>query len=1274
MIAQICITSKVKDSRLSAKEQHIRNIGLNKKIEVVGLIDVYTIKKSLTQPQIKEVAEVLHNPVSQIATLSQSSPKDASFTWAIEIGFLPGVTDNVATTIKNIIEDSTKTSFQTDEGVWTSHILFVNGKLNAKEVQMIAESFANPLIQRISIKDASAFKKDKGMDVIVPEVKLHTTARVQEVSLNVSDEELITIGKQGIANPDGTRRGPLALDLHYMKAIQAYFRELGRNPTDIEIESIAQTWSEHCKHTIFADPIDEIKDGLFKTYIRGATTKIRKQKGKKDICASVFTDNSGALFFNDEYLITDKVETHNSPSALDPFGGAVTGIVGVNRDALGFGLGAKPILNRYGFCFAPPTDNTELYRDAKKTQPMLSAKRIMDGVISGVNSGGNCSGIPTPQGFVYFDKRFRGKPLVFVGTIGLIPQKNKGQKLYEKKAEPGDYIVVAGGRVGLDGIHGATFSSESLNSGSPATAVQIGDPITQKKLSDAIVKEARDLNLYTSITDNGAGGLSCAVAEMAKESGGFEVDLEKVPLKYPGLEQWQTWISESQERMTFSVPPKKWPAFEKLLKKRGVETTVIGTFTKSGQCIVKHTGKKIMDMSMEFLHSGLPARQLETSFTPPKLENPKLPKKIDLNNFALQILARPSIASTAFISQQYDHEVQATSVLKPLQGRGRVNADTTVIRPFPDSKKGVAVTQALYPSLAELDPAAMSAASIDTAVRNLIAVGVKLENVALLDNFCWCSANEPERLGQLKRAVESCYEYAVAYQTPFISGKDSMFNDFNGFDENGKKIKISVPPTLLISSLAVVDDVTKVVSLDAKSVGDVVYVLGETNDEMAGSEFFRMLAEEQQSEHVGVTIPKVDAQKNIALYEKFTQCVEAEIIASAQSVNRGGLFAALAKTSLGGKLGMELSLKNLAGKWRDSLTALFSESQGRIVVTVPERHQKEFEKIMKGAAVSVLGKVTNEPQFVIRDKQNTMSLSLSEMQEKYEGTFAENAKLKKKEITSRKKIISKPKTLVLTGYGINCEEETAYAFEKAGAKATIVHINDLIEQPSLLKQVEMLAVPGGFSFGDDTGSGNAFAQKLKHALWKEFVQFVEEDHLVIGVCNGCQILVNLGLFPTVENDYGKREVALLHNDSNLYSDRWVDVCVENDTPWLKNMTHFSLPIAHGEGKFFAEPLILEQLESQDQVAVRYIRGEVCQQFDLPTNPNGSAHKIAAITDPSGRVLGIMPHPERAIHFTQLPHWTFLKEQYAKEGKAVPAVGPGLQVFQNAVRYFTGEEK
>ncbi len=1001
MIHRIEIAAKVFDTRADVRRKWLKSIGIAKRIRNIDLVDVYTIEKDLTPKQLKQVTSMLSNPISQEGqeysykkngkSRKFNAPK--TFSWAIEVGLLPGVTDNLAATAKEAIEDLLKITFQPGEGVYTTQMTFILGNLSRQDAIIIAENLANPLIQRISIKSFKEFQQDNGMDFVIPRVKLVQASSVGFVDLNVSDEELINIGKLGIVNGEGERGGPLALDLTYMQAIKTYFSLHDRTPTDIELESLAQTWSEHCKHTIFADAIDDITKGLFKTYIKGATEKIRKLKGKKDFCVSVFTDNSGAIRFDDTYLITHKAETHNSPSALDPFGGAVTGIVGVNRDALGFGLGAKPIINTYGFCFADPNDSEPLYRVSNFRQKMLSPRRIMKGVIEGVNNGGNCSGIPTPQGFLFFDKRFKGKPMVFVGTVGLIPEKIGGKPSYEKQAKPGDYIVMVGGKVGLDGIHGATFSSVALDSGSPATAVQIGDPITQKKLSDAIVKEARhdgvidgiadtqrllsevlvnearDCGLYNSITDNGAGGLSCSVAEMAQESGGCDVWLEKVPLKYPGLQPWEIWISESQERMTLAVPPHKWDRFQKLMESRGVEATIIGKFTDTGKCQVSFHGKIIMDVAMDFLHDGLPPRPMKTKLLKPTVKKPILPKLKDSTPLFYGMLSRLNTASFEFISNQYDHEVQAGLVLKPIQGRGRINADATVIRPVLNSQKAVVLSQGINPHYSDIDTYTMAACAIDTAVRNAVTVGGNIDYMALLDNFCWCSSNEPERLYQLKLAVKACYDYAVAYQTPFISGKDSMFNDFKGFDKHNNPIKVSIPPTLLISSIGVIPDAAKVVSLDAKFAGDLVYMLGETFDEMGASEYFWYLNEKNKKDAaVAGILPKVNAKKNKIMYQTYFKAVQKNIITSAISVGLGGLGLALAKTAMGGELGLEINLNKVVGKTtRDDFT-LFSESQGRILVTINPKNKNSFEKLFARIPHSLIGMVTNTDAITITDK------------------------------------------------------------------------------------------------------------------------------------------------------------------------------------------------------------------------------------------------------------------------------------------------------------------
>ncbi len=932
--------------------------------------DSYLIDSKFSEKELVKLAEALTNPIlenyyiNEYPELGKLARPVGGFSHAIEIGFLPGVTDNVGHTVKEIATDLLHLKKNDHFEVYTSKIFFVSGGL--KETQELALTLYNPLIERANIVKTKNGKFE--FINIIPKVILKKKIPVINISLEVSDEELTKIGTEGILGEDGKRRGPLALDLASMLAIKAYFAKLKRNPTDIELESLAQTWSEHCKHTIFANPIElppadagkqagVIKDGLYKTYIKEATNIIRKQKlarrgGGGDFCVSVFSDNAGGIIFDEDYLITHKVETHNSPSALDPFGGAITGIVGVNRDTIGFGLGAKPVANAYGFCLSYPNDKRELFRNKNLTEKMLSSKRIMDGVIKGINVGGNCSGIPTLSGFIKYDERYRGKPLVFAGTVGLIPRKVKGKLMHEKKARAGDYVVMVGGRVGLDGIHGATFSSVTLDSSSPATAVQIGDPITQKKLSDAIIKEARELDLYNSITDDGAGGLSSSVAEMAKECGGVKVFLDKVPLKYPGLAPWEIWISESQERMTLAVPKNKWKTFQKLMESRGVEATVIGEFTNSGKVILEYGGKKIMDMEMEFLHNGLPKRQLRTEeILPPPFSSPYSRRRLGRGKVYTKsletLLANKNISGFAFVSEQYDHEVQASSVLKPLSGAGRINTDAQIFRPVLNSKKAVVLSSALYPSYGDISTYHMAACALDTAIRNIIAAGGTLSHLAILDNFCWCSSNDPKRLYQLVEAVKACYDYAVGYGTPFISGKDSMFNDFKGYDEKGNPVEISIPPTLLISAISVMPDLNKAVSPEFKNADDIIYLLGETNDEHG--------------------VPKVNLEKNLKTYLALEKLIQKELLSSSLSVTSGGLGIALAKASLGGMLGCKIDISQPAPKALAVETKIFSESQGRILVSVAPENINVFEKICIGVSYAKLGKVMKDEKVIVED-------------------------------------------------------------------------------------------------------------------------------------------------------------------------------------------------------------------------------------------------------------------------------------------------------------------
>ncbi|MBN1501493.1 MAG: phosphoribosylformylglycinamidine synthase [Spirochaetes bacterium] len=975
----------IPDNRGKSVKKRFEKIGIF--TDSIIIADNYLINADFTEKEITLLADRLANPVTQKYAVNKQL-SELNFDVAVEIGFLPGVTDNVAHTVTDIIYDSFKDKTKQDDLVFTTKTFFISGSLTSGQIKEIASELYNPLIQRETVLTAAEYKSSGGFSRLIPVVNVHEDGDVSSIDLNLSDVELTELGKSGIMDSENSRRGPLALDLESMKVIKKYFDETEkRKPTDVEIESIAQTWSEHCKHTIFAAQIDDDAEGIFRSYIKAATDKICRDRGADNICLSVFKDNAGGIEFDENYIISDKVETHNSPSALDPFGGSITGIVGVNRDEMGFGMGAKPVANRYGFCFADPDDKKPVYRSKDRNSALLSPERIMEGVIQGVNVGGNQSGIPTPQGFIRFHERFKAKPLVFVGTIGLIPKIVNGKSSVKKSARPGDLIIMAGGRVGRDGIHGATFSSEALSGGSPATAVQIGDPITQKKMSDAIVKEARDLDLYNSITDNGAGGLSCSVAEMAKESGGFEVDLEKIPVKYPGLASWQIWVSESQERMTLSISPEKADQFIALMKKRGVEATVIGKFTNSGRGLVRHNGREVFNIDMGFLHDGLPQKKFETDYAVTKKDKPSY-KKVNLEKAVFDMMSRLNIASFAFISNQYDFEVQGNSVLKPLQGRGNVNSNATVIRPLFNSRKGVVLSQGLYPEYSEHDPYNMAASSIDTAVRNAVAAGGSLDKMALLDNFCWCDSTNSERLGQLKLASQACYDLAVAYGTPYVSGKDSMFNDFKGFDSELNPVEISVPPTLLISSIGIVDDVSYCQSIDFKFENDLIYLSGVTSDELNGSEFYSYLSEETACAVEGGKVPSVNIDGNKNLYNSVHDAFKKNLIASSISVERGGLAVAVIKSAIAGGLGFEINIDSIATEGELSEEELFfSESQGRILVSVNPEHRDEFEKTVKGG-FSRIGTVGgSNAVFTGKSGSVIFSSSLEKLSEKYSSRF-----------------------------------------------------------------------------------------------------------------------------------------------------------------------------------------------------------------------------------------------------------------------------------------------
>lgn len=949
---KVIIGTYYKDNKLQNSSTQLPTSIYN---SVVQTIDIYKVDTSLSVEQLVKLTSLLINPIFQegfIISNTKPFPCNRNFNHAIEIGFLPCVTDNVANTVKQLLREHFNYCFQLHEGVYTAKLFLVQSKVEFNSIKDSVKSVYNPLIQYCTVTTQKDFLDKQ----CFPEY-IQSTEKIssKKITLNVHDKELCEI----------SRRMSLALPLICMKAIKNYFIQLQRDPFDVELYTLAQTWSEHCKHNIFNAPIDDIKEGLYKRYIKRATQEIIATGN--NICVSVFSDNAGAIVFDENWLVVQKVETHNSPSALDPFGGASTGIVGVNRDILGFGKGAKPILNSYGFCFADR--EIKLFRDKGLTTPTLTNKQIIEGVIAGVGFGGNCSGIPTTQGCAFFAPGFLAKPLIFVGTIGLIPRKIAGHEGHCKRVQPGDCIVMFGGRVGKDGIHGATVSSSSLKqSNALATVVQIADPITQKKLSDALIKEIRDLNLYNAITDNGAGGLSSSVGEMGEN--GFVVHLEKVPTKYPNLLPWEIWISESQERMTLAVPPNNFTQLHEIAAKHGVEATIIGYFNNSGKGVVKYYDEIVMNMDMNFLHNQRPVIPL-TSHQPLQYSLPdKSFQQKPLQQELLEMFARPNICARRYIAQQYDHEVQGTSVLKPLQGEGRVYSEVTVARPLLCSKKGI--VQAYGCRYGIQDSYHMAAQAIDNAIKGAVSAGANIHHLALLDNFCWSNSYDETSLWQLKRAAQGCYDYAVGFGTPFISGKDSMFNEFTGYDEYGKSITLYNSLTLLITALGVIPNIEQSIALNAKYPEDLLYVLGETYDELGDTEY------RAYSGYGKNHTPEVHCRKAKKLYERYHQAVQEQVIASAIPISFGGIAIALCKKLLAGNLGAAIVLPTTNNL--DYRQWLFSESASRLLVTIAPRDKKDFENIMYGIACTDIGRITTNRRLVIDELCN---ISIDELRDSY---------------------------------------------------------------------------------------------------------------------------------------------------------------------------------------------------------------------------------------------------------------------------------------------------
>jgi len=904
----------------------------------------YLIEGELSREQIERAtAKLLADPIVERTVIGRVG-EDALVRppvegmWPVHVLPKPGVMDPVALSAEKALGDAgiTAMSVRTLKKYWIGdlpdeqrNVLY--WKLLANDA--IEQVVAGPLpFDRLEVGSPYAFEL-----ITVP---------LREMD----DDALMRL----------SREGQLFLSLDEMHTIRDEFRQLDRDPTDVELETLAQTWSEHCSHKTLAgriryrDPSGERQfDNMLRETIFAATEQIRRDLGEQDWCVSVFSDNAGVVRFDQRYNVVFKVETHNHPSALEPYGGANTGIGGVIRDPLGTGMGAKPIANTDVFCFAPPDTPSDALPPG-----VLHPRRVMRGVVSGVRDYGNRMGIPTVNGAVYFDPRYLGNPLVYCGNVGLIPREKSF-----KEPRPGDLIVAIGGRTGRDGIHGATFSSAELTSESETLsggAVQIGNAITEKMVVD-IVLEARDRGLYNAITDCGAGGFSSAVGEMGEHIGA-EVWLDRAPLKYQGLSYTEIWISEAQERVILSVPEEKWDALDELCRSEGVEATAIGRFEPTGRLVLKYNNQQVADLPMEFLHDGRPPVVREAEYQPPAvrpLDRP-ITDAVDYSNDVLKILGSLNVCSKHWIVRQYDHEVQGGSAVKPLVGvQNDGPGDAAVVRPVLGSGRGLVIACGMNPHYGDFDTYWMAASAIDEAIRNCVAVGADPRRIAILDNFCWGNTERAETLGSLVRAALACHDYAVVIRTPFISGKDSLNNEFR---PHSAEQPIAIPPSLLISAMGQVDDVERCVTMDLKQADDYLYLVGYTGDELGGSHYALI------HRLGGGQVPQVDFALARRTFEAVHRAIDSGLVRACHDLSEGGLAVAAAEMAFAGGLGARISLSQVPTTLEHPTEEqlLFSESNSRLLLEVAPEHAEALADVLADIPHACIGEVLDEPHLEIR--------------------------------------------------------------------------------------------------------------------------------------------------------------------------------------------------------------------------------------------------------------------------------------------------------------------
>ncbi len=926
--------SGVSDVHGNGTLDDIRELGITS-IEAVQSAKVFLIEADFETDFAERVArELLTDPVAEEYYIGRSAaPAGLARATLIEVHLKSGVTDPVAESVSAALSDMGVSSAH----VRTARKYVLLGEVKPAQIETIAKKvLANDCIE----------------DVIVGDEAEPPSPHLSPYELNIVHWPIRDLDDAGLEALSKER--DLFLNLTEMKTIQEYFRRLDREPTDVELETLAQTWSEHCGHKTFRSAVDisiegqnQHFDNLLKETVFKATQDLNK-----DWCISVFADNAGVVEFDDESAVCFKVETHNHPSALDPYGGAATGIGGVIRDPMGTGMGAKPVANTDIFCFGEPDKSLD-----EVPKGVLHPRRIMKGVVAGVRDYGNRMGIPTVNGAIYFDDRYMANPLVYCGNVGLM-DRNKAFK----HPQSGNLIVVVGGRTGRDGIHGATFSSGQMTHEHETIfshAVQIGNAITEKKTLDVLL-QANEANLYEAITDCGAGGLSSAVGEMGAELGA-DVNLDTVPLKYTGLSYTEIWISEAQERMVIAVKPENLEAIQRIFDSENVEATVIGQFTNDRKLRLRYHGQQVGELDMDFLHEGGPKYSRQAIWNKPSKSEPILPEGKNYNNALMGILSSYNVASKEWVIRQYDHEVQGGSVVKPLTGVTNDGpGDAAVVQPKLNSSRGLAVSCGMNPLYGDIDPYWMALAGIDEAIRNLICVGGRIDRIALLDNFCWGDCTNPQTFGTLVRAAQACYDGAMAYQAPFISGKDSLNNEFAC--EDGTTIRI--PATLLISAISLVDDIDKCVTMDLKQPGNLLFIVGRTKNELGGSHYYKLHG------RLGANVPTLDLDLAPRIAEKMAEAIAQGLVRSCHDCSEGGLAVALAEMAFAGGLGIKADLSGLP-RTKDCTRVdaqLFAESNSRYIVEVEQAKYDAFAKIMLNLPFGQIGTITNEPNLTISDE------------------------------------------------------------------------------------------------------------------------------------------------------------------------------------------------------------------------------------------------------------------------------------------------------------------